>query len=494
MKNIKLILIFIIAVTFTGCSEDYLVAEPTEVVSSDQLGTIVDLKPDALNSLLSGIYTTMYTAGSGGTTNHDDFGQKGYDIYTDMLCSDMVLAGLNYGWYSRMVDYQATVDFTNISNYKPWRYYYRIVLSSNQIIEAFGGNDFIPETDEAKHIMGQAKAMRGYAYFYLAQLYQKEYNAAEMILPIYTDTKVPNQPKSSAADVYAVIIKDLTDAETLLATFSRDNKSSVNQSVTQGLLAYTYGAQGNYQKVLEVTNKILAKNEFPLSTASELVGKLDDSGKLLNTDSGFNNVATPSWMWGVDLTVANDLDLISWWGQVDRYTYSYAWAGDPKTMDKGLQDQIRSTDIRKDQFSVSGRPYLKFFDPNRVIGGQRTITTDYVYMRIEEMHLLNAEAKSRLGNDSDARVVLKNLLTIRNVDGAYLDAMSGTTLQKEIYLQTRIEFWGEGKSYLAMKRNKATTTRGSNHLFFAGDSFQYNDAKLTFEIPQNEVLNNPFIN
>jgi hypothetical protein len=44
---------------------------------------------------------------------------KGYDIYTDMLCSDMVLAGLNYGWYSRMVDYQATVDFTNISNYKP---------------------------------------------------------------------------------------------------------------------------------------------------------------------------------------------------------------------------------------------------------------------------------------------------------------------------------------------------------------------------------------
>jgi hypothetical protein len=132
MKNIKLILIFIAAVTFTGCSEDYLVAEPTEVVSSDQIGTIVDLKPDALNSLLSGIYTTMYTAGSG-TTDHDDFGQKGYDIYTDMLCSDMVLAGLNYGWYSRMVDYQATVDF-NISNYKPWRYYYRIVLSSNQII------------------------------------------------------------------------------------------------------------------------------------------------------------------------------------------------------------------------------------------------------------------------------------------------------------------------------------------------------------------------
>jgi hypothetical protein len=43
---------------------------------------------------------------------------------------------------------------------------------------------------------------------------------------------------------------------------------------------------------------------------------------------------------------------------------------------------------------------------------------------------------------------------------------SGTSLQEEIYLQTRLEFWGEGKSYLAMKRNKATVKSGINHLFF----------------------------
>ena len=163
-------------------------------------------------------------------------------------------------------------------------------------------------------------------------------------------------------------------------------------------------------------------------------------------------------------------------------------------MDKKLQDQIKDTDIRKGQFTSIGRPSFKFFDPARVIGGQRTVTTDYVYMRIEEMYLLNAEAKAMLGSDQDARTMLKTLLTIRGVDGAYLDALSGVALQKEIYLQTRIEFWGEGKTYLAMKRNKATVTRGSNHLYFAGDSFQYNDDKLTFEIPQNEILNNPLIN
>jgi hypothetical protein len=59
-------------------------------------------------------------------------------------------------------------------------------------------------------------------------------------------------------------------------------------------------------------------------------------------------------------------------------------------------------------------------------------------------HLLNAEAKSRLGNDSDARVVLKNLLTIRNVDGAYLDAMSG--LCKRNLHKLELNFGVKGKA------------------------------------------------
>ena len=76
-------------------------------------------------------------------------------------------------------------------------------------------------------------------------------------------------------------------------------------------------------------------------------------------------------------------------------------------------------------------------------------------------------------------------------DVSYISSLSGQGLLNEIYLQTRIELWGEGKSYLAMKRNKATIKRGPNHLYLAGESFSYSDPKLTFVIPQAEVLNNP---
>ncbi|HEX3166066.1 MAG TPA: RagB/SusD family nutrient uptake outer membrane protein, partial [Chitinophagaceae bacterium] len=218
------------------------------------------------------------------------------------------------------------------------------------------------------------------------------------------------------------------------------------------------------------------------------------------TTAGFNNIATASWIWGVDLTLAQGINLISWWGQVDQFTYSYAWAGDPKTIDRGLYDAIHADDIRKNQFasptatSYKLQPINKFFDPARVAGGQRQVITDLVYMRSDEFYLLNAEAKARLGQDASARTALSTFLTPRITDISYLTSLSGQALLNEIYLQTRIELWGEGKSYFAMKRNKATITRGINHLFDAGSSFTYNDPKLTFVIPQAEVLNNPNLN
>ena len=45
-----------------------------------------------------------------------------------------------------------------------------------------------------------------------------------------------------------------------------------------------------------------------------------------------------------------------------------------------------------------------------------------------------------------------------------------------------------------MKRNKATVTRGANHLSLVGEPIPYNDERLQFEIPQDEIQNNPFVN
>ncbi len=500
MKN-KFFIIFSasLALMVMGCGKDFLDEKPSQFLSAEQIKIAAEKDPGLLNGNISGLYSTMYNTGTGGTTRDDDFGQKGIDIYSDMISSDMVLGAVIYGWYSPIARLQATEDFTRNEDYIPWRYYYRIIFGANTLIDALGGTEAVPTETEQKYVMGQAKAMRAYAYFYLAQLYAKGYGTGgEKILPIYTDTKVPNQPLSTSKEVYDLIIDDLTKAIDYLQGFNRTSKNQINKSVAQGLLAYAYAARGtneDLQQVITITDGIISSGAYRLENQDEVVAKFDPTtGALLNPQSGFNDVSNPSWMWGVDLTLANNLDLVSWWGQVDLFTYSYAWAGDPKILDDGLYGKIRTDDVRKNQFDSDLWPTNKFFAPARIEGGQRQITTDYVYMRSEEMYLLNAEAKAKLGQDGPARDELKLLLQKRITDYSYVDALSGQALQNEIYLQTRIELWGEGKSYLAMKRNKATVTRGSNHLFFAGQSFLYSDDKLTFPIPQAEVLNNPNIN
>ena len=499
-------------VLVTGCKKDFLKTEPTSFVTPEQLGDASRQDPKLLNGSISGLYTTMFTTGVGGTTGHDDFGQKGIDIYSDMLSSDMVLGALNYGWYSDIARYQATVDFTTNEDYIPWRYYYRQVFGANAIIDILGGTDAVPETVPLKQTMGQAKAMRAYGYFYLSQLYAPAYgDGSAKILPIYTtsDATKANQPKSTAKEVWDLMISDLQTAITYLDGFQRTSKDQVDQNVAKGLLAYVLAARGTQEDWAEVATLCEdIKNAYPKTTAGEVVY----NGTNLN-EAGFNNAATPSWMWGVDLTLAQGLDLVSWWGQVDLFTYSYAWAGDPKTIDEGLYNKIRTDDIRKGQFDPPNggaepeyaadgyapgdfdyMPINKFYDPGRTPGGQRQVVTDYLYMRADEFYLMYAEAEAYLGHDDEARQALSSYLSDRITDVSYIDNLSGQQLKDEINLQTRIELWGEGKSYLVMKRDKATITRGPNHLFFDGDSFQYNDPKLTFLVPQAEELNNPNLN
>ncbi|MDT0645726.1 RagB/SusD family nutrient uptake outer membrane protein [Zunongwangia sp. F260] len=490
--------IAIASLAFTGCSEDFLETEPTEFVSSRQIAEFSEKNPELQAANISGIYALMYNTETGGTTGHDDFGQKSYDIYGDLLSADMVLAGLTYGWYSGISQMQATIDYTDIENYRVWRYYYRIVFSANLVIEQLGGNDAVPETEEGQYFMGQAKALRAYGYFYLAQYFSEEYNPSEPILPLYTTTAVEAQPLSPTSEVYDVMVSDLQDAIELLDGYNRSAKQEINKEVAQGLLAYVYAAMGNYEEVETLTRDVIDNGGFSLMTAEEVARMRHDGPDTDPYGGGFNDVNTSGWMWGVDITLDQGLDLVSWWGQVDLFTYSYAWAGDPKSIDALLYDAIPADDVRKAQFVDAYSdgvlyPINKFYAPAREIGGQRNVTTDYLYMRVAEMYLLHAEAAAKTGNEAEARETLKTLLDERVDDSSYVDNLSGAALEAQIYLQTRIELWGEGKSYLAMKRNQATIVRGPNHLTNAGEAIPYNADRLTFEIPLSEIQNNPNI-
>ena len=482
------------AISLIGCSDDFLEKTPVSSLSVKDLAKTAEISPEVLESTLKGLFTMMYTPGTGGFGGHNDFGQKSNDIHLDILSGDVALSKNTYNRYSGLANLIQTQDYTvSATNYPAWRYYYRLIRSCNLVIAASGGND-AAITDANRISMGQAKGLRGYAYFYLAQLFIPEYTETSTILPLYIDSSDPaNKAQSTTKEVYDQIISDLTASATLLANHTRAQKFELNADVAKALLAYTYGAIGTSAaniKARDLAEEVISSG-YPLTTMTEVVG-------------GFNNVNTPSWIWGVDITTEAKKHLYSWWGMMDYYSYSYLPFGDIKAIDDGLYAEIKATDIRKTQFLDSSTSqfhliwYNKFYHPDRVKYGTSVYTdADYVYLRTEEMYLLSAEMNAKESNDGAARTRLKEILALRftnAADYAYVDGLSGQALQDEIYLQTRIELIGEGKSYLAMKRNKATITRGSNHVFHAGSSFLYNSDELTLEIPQSEIQNNPLIN
>lgn len=495
MKKRLICLLVATSLLGLGCSEDFLdPVRDSRVLTAEDVAAAAEINPAIIQGGLDGLYNFLIEPGGvAGSARHYDLGQKGVDIWLDMLSSDMALSANSYGWYQNVANLVSTVDYTRQENTIIWTYYYKVISTSNEIINQLGGNDAVPTSVGTRHQYAQAKAMRAYAYFYLIQIFQRTNDLSQPILPYFVGNEEDNPAKVPASQVYALIENDLLQAIDLLGDYTRPSKDKIDSWVAKGLLAYAYASQGNYADAKVLCQEIITSSGYVKTTTGQLA--------FPGAGSGFNNVNTASWMWGFDLTEELGHQLVDWWGQMDYFTYSYAWAGDRKAIDNGLFAQIPSNDVRKTQFSTANStllmPLNKFFDPARVAGQQYVITTDLIFMRLDEFYLLYAESAAKTGDDAGAKAMLKDLLESRLGSlanaSAYVDPLSGQALKDAIYLQTRIELWGEGKSYLAMKRNEATVTRGTNHVFRSGNSFLFDVDEMSFEIPQSEILNNPAI-
>ncbi len=488
-----------------ACSKDYLDKDPKRFISKDEIDRITEESPHLMEATMNGLYAYNVKQGSGGTTGHDDFGQKGYDIYTDMLSGDMVLNSTIYGWYSGIADLTDLQNYASNEVFKPWRFYYYMVRGTNNVIVGYlneKDEPLKPLSVREKAVLGQAFAMRAYMYYNLVNLYTAGYDADEKILPIYTRPILTNTPAKKTKEVFALMESDLRKSiQYFEEAGSTKFSPNININVAKGFLAYILAAKGTPEALTEVialTEEL--KSEYPLATKNQLLGGFNKAG------------ANPNWMWYATLTTENNLDLVSWWGQVDIYTYSYAAVGDTKGLHKELFTGIREDDLRKMQFADNVVEYDADYDEDvefgsdilpigkfysslgKIFMGQRLVVSDYVFMRIEEMYLLNAEAKARLNQDGLAITALKELLENRIDDISYLDGLSGQDLKKEILYQTRLELWGEGKALAAYKRNKMDIVYGSNHLFFPNQVFSYDDRRLIMPVPQAEILNNPVYN
>jgi len=70
--SLTALLLFVV----TGCKKDFLEVQPTEFLSEQQIAEASAKNPAVIAGSMAGIYTLMFQTGTGGTTAHEDFGQK----------------------------------------------------------------------------------------------------------------------------------------------------------------------------------------------------------------------------------------------------------------------------------------------------------------------------------------------------------------------------------------------------------------------------------
>ena len=250
-------------------------------------------------------------------------------------------------------------------------------------------------------------------------------------------------------------------------------------------------------------------------------------------EPAFYNINDHNWIWGIiiteDMAMAGQLcTSCSWISPFSANSYA-AYAQLTPQINTLLYNLIPDTDVRKywwldenlyspllDQVSwngVSGAeissltiddvkdtylPYtnVKFGMKSGV--GSEMNNNDWPLMRVEEMILIKAEGLIKSGSVAEGTKVLVDFVkTYRNPE---YELSEVRTIEDEVWMQRRIELWGEGFATGDIKRLGKPIVRFHENQPLASnfpDAFKFNvkadDGWLNMRFPQTEKDNNKAI-
>ncbi|HHV40340.1 MAG TPA: RagB/SusD family nutrient uptake outer membrane protein [Bacteroidales bacterium] len=483
---------------FASCSESFFDTEYTSYLSSDKAAELVKEDPSFLDSYINGEYSWLVRYNISGGGAHDDFGHMSVGLSMDMMGEDISINAHHWFGYDYEHDNH---EFNYRRTLADWMTYYTVIDKANEIIDFFSPEED-PTTAAARGYLGQAYALRGFAYYYLIQLYQHPVTSsgapnldAKGIPLVYAsrdevdaDTQDERSGRNTVAMIYDQIESDLEKAVALLdpsdnQVYVRPAKIYIDKNVAYGLQARFYLLSQQWDKAITAARNAYAG--YPLMGEAGL-------------KDGFMHINNSEWMWGFEHSTETQTTYASFFSHISNITGGYGGlAYSAKLVDRRLYDQIPATDYRKVHFNgpegdasqESAGAKLPY--ANVKFGWVAGWVMDYVYMRAAEMYLIEAEALAHKGDNSGAANALKTLMANRDPSWN-----KSSVSVDDVYLQRRIELWGEGFNGYDLKRlNKGIDRNyeGTNHL--AGFRIVVPPLARTwiYQIPNREMQENPKI-
>ena len=359
--------------------------------------------------------------------------------------------------------------------------------------------------------LGQAHAFRAFNYFYLAQLYQQTYvgHEDELCVPIIWENNMDvvntqGCPRAKVRKVYEFILNDLDKAQQLLEATElvAPSKRFVSPVAVSGLRARIYMVMNRWEEAVAEAQRVIDAGVASPYTMDEV------------SHPTFADINHGAWLWGIDTEEADRVvttAIINWPSHMGSLNYGYASVGAWRKVNKALYEAIPATDVRKGWFldknansanlnadqaayvASAGCPaYTQMkFAPYKDVIYQEVNANDIPLLRIEEIYLILAEAKAMMGDVAGGAATLNGFVSGYR-DAAYnCTAATAEELVEEVWMQRRIELWGEGHSYFdLMRMKKGVDRRGAG--FAAENVFNIpaGDAALIFPIPDREMNRN----
>ena len=483
MKKNLLYILAVGAMFFSSCSNMLDVDPAGGYVSDEQLQELIKKDPNkVLAPMMQSAISFLHSASYQGT---QDVGYSNWGLQLDMQGNDMILSDLT-NWFKDEYTFNNLRRQTDRYTAGLWRIYYSMVYKANQIL------DLIPADAAGEALIYKAQALtyRALAYYNLMYFYQDNYmngGKDKAGVPLYLSVGGA-KGRTPSTEVYSQIKTDLETAVGLFVAAQYDSQADAtdfDQDVANLILARVCVTIGEYTAAANAANAVISAG-YALMTEAQYKNILD--------------VASPETICGFDWSSSNDNGnkAFTAWISPSILDSKGSNAGRYVCIDERLYNQIPDTDYRKKGFAA---------EEVEVTLGESTVKrpkytahkfdvanweTDEVYFRLSEAYLLKAEAEARGENYTAAQQTLFDLVSKRD-SGYTKSTKKGDELLKEIFLQSRIELWGEGHEWFTNKRFNVGVdrTNSANHV----DKAVHPAGKFfTFQIPLSlEINSNPYI-
>lgn len=513
------------AVSLTGCY-DMDTLPLAQNITDDQRQEAKEANPEMIQASVNGIpamFSTYMNVISTATSEyHSDFGFPAVMLGMDSRAVDLVSDETGYNWFTNQA-MMTDCTITSTGNRLVWGNCYNQIFAANAVLESID-----PETEDLMMMfyIAQAKAIRAFDYFILAQTYQFTYKGNEdkpcvMLITDENKQEVATNGcgRSTVEAVYTQIMDDLNDAIELLeiCASNRLTPDKVIDTAPKRFVsvAAAYGLRARVN---------LVKNEWDDAASDALTAiQLFSSSKGMPRSlesakgPGFTSIEESDWMWGIYIAPTDRVvtsAIVNWPSHMGSFSYGYASVGAWRSINKALYDWIPSTDVRKTWFLnaeneseglteaqqaylAGANPYTQCkFDSYESKLSQNVNANDIPLMRVEEMYYILAEAMAMgsAGPAAGAQVLIDFVTTYRDPAYAFAGG-SAEDVQNEIWMQRRVEFWGEGiTTYDLMRLKKPFDRRGGGWAANLVYNIEPNDPVLIYPIPQTEINGNPGFN